>query len=54
MRGVPEPRSGLYALGFGWRFTSFDFDLGLTHRSVSRGDAPKSYDERLVIGVSMR
>ena len=54
MRGVPEPRTGIYALGFGWRFQSFDLDFGLTHRSVSRGDEPTSYDERLVIGVSMR
>jgi hypothetical protein len=51
--GVPEPRAGVYAAGLGWRFKHTSIDLALTHRTLQRPGEPNSYDERIVLGVSV-
>lgn len=51
--GVPEPRAGLVALGFGWRLESTLLDLGVVHRSLTRAGQPNSYDDRVVGSVTV-
>jgi len=51
--GVPEPRAGVIALGLGWRLKSWSLDLGLTHRTLQRPGEPNSYDDRLLLGISV-
>ena len=52
--GAPEPRAATIGLGFSWYSGDTIFDIGLTHRTISRGDAPKSSDDRLVGSVRVR
>jgi hypothetical protein len=49
--GVPEPRASVLGLGFGWRFEDAMLDFGLAHRTISRDDAPNSFDDRVVISI---
>jgi len=51
--GVPEPRAGVYSLGFGWRFDPLQLDVALLRRSLARGDQPVSYDDRVVAGLTV-
>jgi hypothetical protein len=51
--GVPEPRAGLYSLGFGWRLDPLQLDVALLRRSLSRNDQPASYDDRVVAGLTV-
>jgi hypothetical protein len=48
---VPEPRAGILGLGFGWRFDDATLDVGLVHRTVTRDDAPNSFDDRVVVSI---
>ena len=51
---VPEPRAGVFSLGFGWRFTSASLDVGLAHRTLARAGQPNSFDDRVVASLSVR
>jgi hypothetical protein len=51
--GVPEPRAGVYAVGLGWRLKHSSIDVSLTHRTLQRPGEPNSYDERLLLGLSL-
>lgn len=51
--GAPEPRATAVGLGLGWQDGDFGVDLGATHRSVRRGDAPTEGDIRLVASVTI-
>jgi hypothetical protein len=51
--GVPEPRAGVYAVGLGWRLKHSSIDFALTHRTLQRPGEPNSYDERIVLGISL-
>ena len=51
--GVPEPRAGVYALGLGWRFKHSNVDFALTHRTLQRPGEPTSYDERVLLGITV-
>ncbi|MGH7741632.1 MAG: hypothetical protein ACRENS_06370 [Candidatus Eiseniibacteriota bacterium] len=50
---VPEPRAGVYAAGLGWRFKHASADLALTHRTLDRPGEPNSYDERVLLSLSV-
>ena len=52
--GAPEPRAATLGLGFSWYSGDTIFDIGLTHRTISRGDAPKNSDDRLVGSVRIK
>ena len=51
--GVPEPRSGVYALGLGWRLDTLRLDLGVLRRSLERAEQPRSYDDRAVASLTV-
>lgn len=46
-----EPKVGVIGLGFSLFSGATVFDLGLTHRTITLPDSPKSYDTRLVGSV---
>ncbi len=46
-----EPKVGVIGLGFSWFSGGTVFDLGLTHRTITLPDSPKSFDTRLVGSV---
>ena len=52
--GVPEPRSAVVGLGFGFQFETTVIDLGVVHRSFKRGDHPASAEDRVLISVVQR
>jgi hypothetical protein len=52
--GAPEPSSGVFALGLGWQFTSMRVDGGLLHRSIERPGHPNSYEDRLLLTLTVR
>jgi len=49
--GVPEPRSGVLGLGLGWDFEGVLLDVGVVHRGIERGNAPTSYEDRIIASV---
>ena len=51
--GVPEPRTGVYAVGLGWRLDPLRLDLAVLRRSLSRAEQPASYDDRVVAGLTV-
>jgi hypothetical protein len=51
--GVPEPRTGVFALGLGWRLDPMRLDLAVLRRSLSRAEQPASYDDRVVAGLTV-
>ncbi len=51
--GVPEPRTGVYAFGLGWRLDPLQLDVAVLRRSLSRGEQPASYDDRAVAGLTV-
>jgi hypothetical protein len=51
---VPEPRSGVVGLGFGFQFESTQLDLGLVHRTFKRGDHATSTEDRIVASLVQR
>ncbi len=51
--GTPEPRATAIGVGLGWRADDLRFDLGVTHRSIRRGEAPIQTDTRLVGSVGI-
>jgi hypothetical protein len=52
--GAPEPNSAVFALGLGWQFTSMRVDGGLLHRSIERTGEPNSYEDRLLLTLTVR
>jgi len=48
---APEPRAGVLSLGFGWGSTWGIVDVGLTHRTLDRENAPNSFEDRIVLTV---
>ena len=52
--GTPEPRSGLFSVGFGWHFTKSVFDLGYLHRTIQRVNQPNSYADEIIATLSFR
>jgi hypothetical protein len=46
-----EPKAGVIGLGFSLFSGETVFDLGLTHRTLTLPDSPKSYDTRLIGSV---
>jgi|SRR5262245_47556457 len=48
-----ESKTGLFSLGFTWVSGDLVIDVGLLHRSMSRGDFPKSSDDRAVLSVKL-
>jgi len=51
---VPEPRSGVVGLGFGFTFETTQIDLGLVHRTFKRGDHANSSEDRIVASLVQR
>jgi hypothetical protein len=51
--GAPEPRAGVFGLGFGWQFEGAVVDIGLLHRSIERGAAPTSQEDRVIGSVGV-
>lgn len=51
--GVPEPRAVVLALGAGWKAEGFRLDLGGMRRSFAREGSARSYDDRVVAGVTV-
>lgn len=51
--GSPEPRATAVGVGVGWNEGDFGLDLGVTHRSIRRGDAPTQGDTRIVASLSI-
>lgn len=49
--GSAEPKAGVIGVGFSVFSGETRFELGLTHRTLTLPDAPKSYDTRLVGSV---
>lgn len=49
--GTPEPRATAVGLGVGWRQDDFGVDLGVTHRSIRRGELPTQGDTRVVASI---
>ena len=47
--GSATPRSTVVGLGFGWRFDKLVLDFGVVRRSLAGGDAPTSFDDRVVV-----
>jgi hypothetical protein len=52
--GVPEPRDGVFALGFSWQWPRVSLDAGLTHRTIARNGEPNSYDDRALLSLAIR
>lgn len=52
--GAPEPRASTLGLGFSWFSGDTIFDIGILHRTLTRGDAPNSSDDRLVGSVRVK
>ncbi|TMQ69101.1 MAG: hypothetical protein E6K80_12775 [Candidatus Eisenbacteria bacterium] len=52
-KGAPEPRAGVFGLGFGWNFEGIQLDFGLQHRSIERKDEPRSYEDRVIGSVAI-
>ncbi len=51
--GTPEPRADVLGLGLGWRQEDLGVDVGITHRSIRRGESPTQADTRLVASISV-
>ncbi len=51
--GVPEPRAGVVALGFGWKMESLTLDLAALRRSLQRAGEPTSYDDRVLASATV-
>jgi hypothetical protein len=51
--GAPEPRTGVYALGLGWRLDPLHLDVAVLRRSLTRSEQPMSYDDRVVAGLTV-
>lgn len=51
--GVPEPRSSLVGLGFGWRTEGTRIEVGAMRRNIHREGSPTSYDDRIVASVGV-
>jgi hypothetical protein len=51
---VPEPRSGVVALGLGLHLDTTQVDLGLIHRSFKRADEPASTEDRIVASLAQK
>jgi hypothetical protein len=49
--GVPEPRAGSFALGFGWSLEGTIIDLGAMRRTIERANKPHSFDDRVLLSV---
>ncbi len=49
--GVDEARADVLGLGFGWAFAWGTLDVGVAHRTLHRGAAPNSFEDRLVLTV---
>ncbi len=52
-RGVPEPRAGIVALGLGWFVDPFYLDGAAIRRSLGRPGEPTSYDDRVLVGLTL-
>jgi hypothetical protein len=46
--GVPEPRAGLFGLGFGWTLEGTVLEIGAVRRTIARAGKPHSFDDRVV------
>ncbi|MBI5710519.1 MAG: hypothetical protein HZC42_09485 [Candidatus Eisenbacteria bacterium] len=51
--GVPEPRAGVVALGFGWKMESVTLDFAALRRSLGRAGEPTSYDDRVLASATV-
>lgn len=51
--GAPEPRATAVGLGLGWQQDDLGLDLGVTHRSIRRGDSPTQADSRIVASLTV-
>jgi hypothetical protein len=51
---VPEPRTGVVGLGFGFQFETTLLDFGLVHRTFKRGDHAASTEDRIVASLVQR
>ncbi|HEY6865698.1 MAG TPA: hypothetical protein VI792_00475 [Candidatus Eisenbacteria bacterium] len=51
--GVPEPRAGVFSLGFGWSSGGTRLEAGALRRAVEHGSGPTSYDDRFVASVGV-
>lgn len=51
---VPEPRTAVVGLGFGFQFETTTIDFGILHRSFKRADHPASAEDRLVVSLAQR
>lgn len=49
--GVPEPRSGVLGIGFGWTLDATTLDIGALRRTLPRNDQPTSYDDRVIATI---
>ena len=46
---VSVERADDLGLGFGWRFSGLTADVGLVHRSLTRPESPRSYEDRVLL-----
>ena len=52
-RHVPEPRAGMFGLGFGWDLEGMRLDVAILRRTLERVDRPDSYDDRVVVSAQV-
>ena len=52
-RHVPEPRAGMFGLGFGWDLEGMRLDVAVLRRTLERVDRPDSYDDRVVVSAQV-
>jgi hypothetical protein len=52
-RGAPETRASMIGLGFGWRSGAVEADLGVLRRGLERANHPTSFDDRVLVDVTV-